>query len=166
MGKFTIQDLEPALGLCTHLVYGYAGIDPLNFKLKSLNEGLDLDQGKGHYRIITTLKRRFPQLKVLLGVGGNADLNRELYLQILENNDGQTAFINSAYTILKTYDFDGLDLAWEFPVNKPKRIRSAIGIIRFSAYKIFKMFHLIIINTFSLFRIILVWCKENCWRCR
>lgn len=119
--------MEQGLSLCTHLVYGYAGIDPLNFKCRSLNENLDLDQGKGHFRTITTLKRRYPNLKVLLSVGGDADTNRELYLQLLESNDAQTAFINSAYTLLKTYDFDGIDLAWQFPANKPKRIRSSIG---------------------------------------
>ena len=37
------------------------------------------------------------------------------------------AFVNSAYTIVKAYGFDGLDLAWEFPENKPKKIRSKIG---------------------------------------
>lgn len=127
LGKYTVQDLEPALSVCTHLVYGYAGIDPLNFKLKSLNEDLDLDKGKGNYRTITTLKRRYPQLKVLLSVGGGVDPNSPLYLQLLENPDAQTAFINSAYTILKTYEFDGIDIAWQFPTNKPKRIRSTLG---------------------------------------
>lgn len=127
LGKFTVPDLEPALSFCTHLVYGYCGIDPANSKVKSLNEGLDLDQGKGHFRTITSLKRKYPHLKVLLGVGGNADPNRDIYLQILESNDGQLAFINSAYTLLKTYDFDGLDLSWQFPSNKPKRIRSSLG---------------------------------------
>lgn len=113
--------------MCTHLVYGYAGIDPLNFKLRPLNEDLDLDKGKGNYRTITTLKRTNPQLKVLLSVGGGVDPNSQLYLQLLESPDAQTAFINSAYTILKTYEFDGIDLAWQFPPNKPKRIRSSLG---------------------------------------
>lgn len=83
--------------------------------------------GKGHYRIITQLKRRHPGVKVLLGVGGGADPNHDIYLQLLESPNGRIAFINSVYTLLKTYDFDGLDLAWQFPPNKPKRIRSSIG---------------------------------------
>lgn len=116
-------------------MYGFAGIDETNNKLKSLNENLDLDQGKGHYRIITQLKRKYPGLKVLLGVGGNADPNREIYLQLLESSGGRIAFINSAYTLLKTYDFDGLDLAWQFPTNKPKRIRSTLGGFWYSVKK-------------------------------
>lgn len=134
-GKFTEKDLTPAIPLCTHLVYGYAGIDPNTNKLVSLHPHLDLDNGKGHYRTITNLKRLNPTMKVLLGVGGNADPNREVYLTLLENHDAQTAFINSAYNLVKTYEFDGLDLAWQFPSNKPKRIRSGLGSFWYSVKK-------------------------------
>lgn len=37
------------------------------------------------------------------------------------------AFVNSAHTLVKSFGFDGLDLAWEFPETKPKKIRSSIG---------------------------------------
>lgn len=135
-----IQDLEPALQFCTHLVYGYAGIDPTNFKLKSIHENLDLDQGKGQFRLITSLKRKFPHLKVILGVGGDTDVTPDeegnKYLNLLESSTGRIAFINSAHSLVKTYGFDGLDLAWQFPKNKPKKIHSSIG----GAWKSFKKF--------------------------
>uniref|UniRef100_UPI0022EC4556 chitinase-like protein Idgf4 n=1 Tax=Anopheles cruzii TaxID=68878 RepID=UPI0022EC4556 len=51
----------------------------------------------------------------------------EKYLTLLESAGSRTAFINSAYTLLKTYDFDGLDLAWQFPQSKPKRVRGLSG---------------------------------------
>ena len=122
-----LSDLEPAIQFCNYVVYGWAGIDPGTHKLKSLNENLDLETGKGHYRLITQLKRRYPATKFLLGVGGNADSNSAAYLETLETNEARTAFINSAYTLLKTYEFDGLDLAWQFPPNKPKKIRGTVG---------------------------------------
>lgn len=127
LGKVTIAELEPAISFCDILIYGWAGIDPATNKLKSLNEKLDYDEGQGLYRQVTNLKNKYPKLKVLLGVGGNADPNRDIYLQILENPQTNAIFINSAYTLLKTYRFDGLDLAWQFKTNKPKRIRSGIG---------------------------------------
>lgn len=97
-------------------------------KLTSLNPSLDLDNGKGHYRIITQLKRKYPALKILLSVGGNADTeNTEKYLTLLESAAARIAFINSAYSLVKTYEFDGLDLAWQFPVNRPKKIKSTLG---------------------------------------
>lgn len=137
-----MPDLEQGAAFCTHLIYGYAGIDPATNKLKSLNEALDLDQGKGHFRQITLLKRRYPGLKVLLGVGGGADPNREVYLQLLESSTSRIAFINSVYTLLKSYDFDGLDLAWQFPPNKPKRIRSTIGECIYLLYSFSQICHL------------------------
>lgn len=137
LGKVTLTELEPAVSFCDFLVFGWAGIDPATNKLKSLNEKLDLDEGQGLYRQVTNLKNKYPKLKVLLGVGGNADPNRDIYLQILENPNTFSIFINSAYTYLKTYRFDGLDLAWQFKTNKPKRIRSGIGSFWYSTKKTF-----------------------------
>lgn len=59
---------------CTHLIYGYAAISD-DFKLIPLNEQFDVI--KDHYRQITDLKKRHPRLKVLLSVGGGADVNGE-----------------------------------------------------------------------------------------
>ncbi|XP_055539506.1 chitinase-like protein Idgf4 [Wyeomyia smithii] len=132
LGKVIVSDIELALPFCTHLIYGYAGVDAGNgFKLRALDESLDLDSGKGQYRQVTTLKRRNPNLKVLLSVGGYKDLAEEKpfekYLALLETSGSRTAFVNSAYALLKTYNFDGLDLAWQFPQSKPKRIRGWTG---------------------------------------
>ncbi|XP_049308514.1 chitinase-like protein Idgf5 isoform X3 [Bactrocera dorsalis] len=120
--KLTLQDLEPALQFCNYLVYGYAGIDPRTYQLKPLNKNLDITQN--HYRDITNLRHNHPQLLILLSVGGDRDLFEESpsssYLSVLENQAHRNSFINSALAHLKTYDFDGLDLAWQFPENPPK----------------------------------------------
>lgn len=135
LGKVSVSELEPAISFCDILVYGYAGIDKNTNKLISLNEKIDLDNGQGLYRQITSLKTKYPKLKVLLGVGGNADPEQDIYVQLLENRAAFPIFINSAYTLVKTYNFDGLDLAWQFKPNKPKRIRSKVGGFWYSAKK-------------------------------
>lgn len=131
MGKLTIADLEPALSFCTHLVYGSAGLNAATHKLESINPKLDLDQDKGHFRQITQLKRKYPALKVILSVGGGADRADEnpsaKYLELLESSAARIAFINSAYALIKTYEFDGLDLAWQFPADRPIKIKSGLG---------------------------------------
>lgn len=141
LGKITVTDIELALPFCTHLLYGFAGVNPENFKLRALDESLDLDSGKGQYRLATTLKRRYPNLKVLLSVGGYKDLAEEKpyekYLTLLESPGSRTAFVNSVYSTLKTYEFDGLDLAWQFPQNKPKRIRGWTGKVWHGFKKLF-----------------------------
>ncbi|XP_058814816.1 chitinase-like protein Idgf4 [Topomyia yanbarensis] len=131
LGKTIVSDIELALPFCTHLIYGFAGLNPETFKVRALDASLDLDSGKGQYRQVTSLKQRFPRLKILLSVGGYKDLTEEKpfekYLALLESGGSRTSFVNSVYSLLKTYSFDGLDLAWQFPQSKPKRIRGWTG---------------------------------------
>lgn len=130
LSKLIINDLEPALQFCSHLVFGYAGISPTSNKLVSLNEKVDLDVGTGLFRQVTNLKKKFPHLKILLSVGGDADPvdpENNKYLTILESSNARIPFINSAHSLIKTYGFDGLDLAWQFNKNKPKKVHSGLG---------------------------------------
>lgn len=121
--------MEPALPFCTHLVYGWAEINFDTNKVQSRDPSLDLDTGKGFMRQITTLKRRFSHLKVLLSLGGQPyDKERtQKYHAVLESSAARQSLINSAYEMVKSYDFDGIDLAWEFPPVKPRKKRSGLG---------------------------------------
>lgn len=130
LAKLTLNDLEPALQFCTHLVYGYASINPTTNKLVAKNEKLDLDVGTGLYRTVTGLKKKYPHLKVLLSVGGDkdeVDKDDNKYLTLLESSNARIPFINSAHSLVKTYGFDGLDIAWQFPKNKPKKVHNSVG---------------------------------------
>lgn len=109
------------------MVYGFAGINPDNFKIAPLISNEELDETKGLYKQITALKTKFPALKVLLSVGGDADGNHEKYFSLLESGTGKIAFTNSVNVLLKKYGFDGLDLAFQFPKMKPKKVRSSVG---------------------------------------
>lgn len=120
-------DIEPALSSCTHLVYGFAGINPDTFKIAPLISNEELDETKGLYKQITSLKGKYPTLKIMLSVGGDADGNHEKYFSLLESSTGKIAFTNSVNVLLKKYGFDGLDLAFQFPKMKPKKIRSTVG---------------------------------------
>ncbi|KAF2900982.1 hypothetical protein ILUMI_05200 [Ignelater luminosus] len=124
--RFENTFLVDSLSHCTHLIYGYAGINSNTFKLVSLNEQFDV--ANNNYRQVTNLKKSHPNLIVLLSVGGGRDIgNKEKYLTMIEDVDDRTIFIESALAFVKTYGFDGLDLAWQFPPNKPKKIRSTAG---------------------------------------
>ncbi|GBP97637.1 Chitinase-like protein EN03 [Eumeta japonica] len=116
-------DLEPALSFCSHLVYGYAGVQPDTYKMVALNENLDTDRSHNNYRTITNLRSKFPGMKVMLSVGGDADTEE------LESPQARTAFVNSGVLLAEQYGFDGVDLAWQFYKIKPKKIRSTWGSI-------------------------------------
>ncbi|XP_073826298.1 imaginal disc growth factor 2 [Musca autumnalis] len=139
LGKLLNPDLELALQFCTHLVYGYCGIKPGTYQAFSLHE--DLDISKHQYSEVTALKRKFPHLKVLLSIGGDKDIDPEhpnKYIELLEGERvRQTAFINSAYSLVRSYGFDGIDLAYQFPKNKPRKVHSDVGLVWKKFKKIF-----------------------------
>ncbi|CAB3225965.1 unnamed protein product [Arctia plantaginis] len=123
-------DLDPALSFCTHLIYGYAGIQPDTYKMIPLNENLDIDRSHDNYRTITNFKSKYPGLKVLLSVGGDADTeDSNKYNLLLESPQARTAFVNSGVLLAERYNFDGIDLSWQFAKYKPKKIRSTWGSI-------------------------------------
>lgn len=125
LSKVTLADLEPALPFCTHLVYGYVGINADTFRLESINPKLDIEQG--HMRSITQLKSRYPHLKILLSVGGYDELEvRQKYLTLLESSAARITFINSAHAMVRSNNFDGLDMSWQFPPNYPIKIKGAV----------------------------------------
>ncbi|XP_011297816.1 chitinase-like protein EN03 [Fopius arisanus] len=129
VGKFQVADLNPVLGLCTHLVYGFAAINPDNFKIVPPN--FNTGASYGFYEFIAQLKRSFPGLKIYLSVGGNADPyeSTHKYLTLVETPEARTAFIDTLVSLLNQYDFDGVDLAWQFPPVKVEKKRGTFGSI-------------------------------------
>ncbi|XP_073826296.1 chitinase-like protein Idgf3 isoform X1 [Musca autumnalis] len=131
--KFALPDIETAIQFCTHFVYGYAGINPETYELISLNTQRDLQ--RRHFATVTALKDRYPNTKFLLSVGGDKDQNPEKYIGLLEaGREKQNKFIESAREVLRSYNFDGLDLAFQLPRNKPRKVHSDVG----QAWKSFK----------------------------
>ncbi|KAH8376875.1 hypothetical protein KR093_001821 [Drosophila rubida] len=127
-GKFSNQDLALAAQFCTHLVYGYAGVRGGNYEAYSFNDELDIQ--KHQFTEVTSLKSKYPKLKVLLSVGGDRDIDDKhpnKYIELLEaGTDRQKDFAKSALSLVQTYGFDGLDLAYQFPKNKPKEVHSGL----------------------------------------
>ncbi|TDG45111.1 hypothetical protein AWZ03_008449 [Drosophila navojoa] len=136
LAQFTFTDLELALQFCTHVIYGYAGINPDTYEMKSLNQPLDFD--RRHFAQITALKEKYPYIKFLLSVGGDRDLEQDdKYVKLLEaGTQAQERFINSAKDIIRRFNFDGLDLAFQLPRNKPRKVHSEAGMV----WKSFKKF--------------------------
>lgn len=128
--QLSLNELEPALGFCNYLIYGYAGIDAESFKIKSLSP--ELSYNRQHYSHITSLRQKHPHLRILLSVGGGRDLNAEgvpdnaKYLSLLELPESRNSFKASVREELTKYGFDGLDLAWQFPPLKPKQQQGAL----------------------------------------
>lgn len=69
-GKFPVEEIDPFL--CTHLIYGFAGLGHDN-RIRSLDSWNDLkdNYGKGAFlRFTTGLKAKNPKLKTIIAIGG------------------------------------------------------------------------------------------------
>ena len=69
-GHFDVEDIDPFL--CTHLVFGFAGLDPESYTIRALDPYNELEEnwGKGAYKRFTNLKNVNPNLVTLLAIGG------------------------------------------------------------------------------------------------
>ncbi|CAC5375850.1 E3.2.1.14 [Mytilus coruscus] len=69
------------------------------------------------YSQLNDLKRQNPSLKTLLALGGWT-AGSVVYSQMVTTQDSRAEFISSAIQYLRKYDFDGLDIDWEYPSNR------------------------------------------------
>lgn len=115
LGKFTVDDIVPTL--CTHLVYAFAALNIARNSIESMSPNYDLEDnnGTGAYKKMTSLKQTYPHLKVLLAMGGWEERVRKNYSEVMESPSRRRAFISSVSSFLREYEFDGLDLHWQYP---------------------------------------------------
>ncbi|XP_012274435.1 probable chitinase 2 [Orussus abietinus] len=116
-GQFGFDELRPEH--CTHLIYAFAGLNATTSTIVSLDPWADFEEnyGKGTYRKMTGLRRQFPGLKVTLAIGGWNEGSAN-YSALAASPERRNTFVNSVVEFLKMYDFDGLDLDWEFPAKR------------------------------------------------
>nr|CAD7429083.1 unnamed protein product [Timema monikensis] len=124
-GKFDVEDIDPSL--CTHLIYGFAGLGESN-SIKALDSWNELpdDYGKGEYRVMflsdafgrfVKLKAISPQTKVMLAIGGWNEGSSK-YSDMASTASNRQQFADSVVAFLTKYGFDGLDVDWEYPAQR------------------------------------------------
>jgi chitinase len=112
----------------THVIYAFARIGP-NGRLALGDRCLDLGecagrsgQGSvgagGNFAQLRILKERYPQLKLLMAVGGWTGSGR--FSDVAVTPESRRAFVESAIDVVIRQQaalFDGIDIDWEYPVG-------------------------------------------------
>lgn len=110
--KFLPENIDPYL--CTHLVYAFS-------KINDKNEMTTFEWNDDQlYKRFNALKKQNTDLVTLLAVGG---WNHEggvvsPFSRMAASAASRKVFVKSVVTMLRKFDFDGLDLDWEYPANR------------------------------------------------
>ncbi|KAK6182617.1 hypothetical protein SNE40_010260 [Patella caerulea] len=110
--RFLPFNIDPFL--CTHLIFSFSKID-YNGHLAPY-EWNDI-QYPHLYRQFNGLKKKNPVLKTLLAVGGWTHGSKP-FTDMVKTDEGRQSFIDHSVQYLRTHNFDGLDLDWEYPANR------------------------------------------------
>ncbi|MCL6443269.1 MAG: glycoside hydrolase family 18 protein [Alicyclobacillus sp.] len=79
-----------------------------------LGESSDPNAIKGNFGELMLLKQKYPNLKTIISVGGWG--NSAAFSTVAATQASRDTFADSVVQFLKEYDFDGIDIDWEYPV--------------------------------------------------
>lgn len=102
------------LGVYSIINFAFATIDPQTFEVLP-----DSSDDISMYSRVTALKKQDPSLRVFIAIGGwtfnDPGPTATTFSDIAGSETNQKAFFKSLIAFLNKYDFDGIDLDWEYP---------------------------------------------------
>ena len=107
-GKFTPDNIDPFM--CTHINYAFANLT--NGVLSQFEWNDDVNYAK-----VMALKTINPSLKVLLSVGG-WNLGSGVFSNMAIDANTRASFVSTSVSFLRKWNFDGLDIDWEYPGSR------------------------------------------------
>nr|UDL18267.1 imaginal disc growth factor [Bemisia tabaci] len=112
-GVAKTSNITEAATLCDQLYYGYYKINS-DYELET---SYKYPYVKGaNIATANNMKAINPNLKVLLVVGGNVPNKKsDRALSVVETPEKRTTFINSVHKTIMDYNYDGVDLGWQWP---------------------------------------------------
>jgi chitinase len=113
-GKYEPESYIP--GICTHIFFAFAKLNS-DFTAAAFDPedlpGDSWDKG-GYFARVNALKTKQPGLKTILSFGGWS-AGTALFKQMAANDQNRQKFVKSAIDFINKYNFDGIDIDWEYP---------------------------------------------------
>lgn len=120
----SFQPEDVPIGVYTHINFAFAVIDPVSYRIAP-SSASDVHL----YKQVTDLKKRDKNLKVFIAIGGwsynDRGPTRETFSNLAADPAKQKVFFKSLVSFMNTYNFDGVDIDWEYPGAKDRGGRGA-----------------------------------------
>ncbi|KAF9775553.1 hypothetical protein IL306_006324, partial [Fusarium sp. DS 682] len=104
------------MGLYTHINFAFGSINPNTFLIEASDA-----RDKEMYQRLMLLKKKDKNLKIYLAIGGwtfnDPGPTASVFSDLAASKARQRTFFNSVQSFMAQYNFDGLDLDWEYPVD-------------------------------------------------
>uniref|UniRef100_A0A7E4UQ94 Chitin-binding type-2 domain-containing protein n=1 Tax=Panagrellus redivivus TaxID=6233 RepID=A0A7E4UQ94_PANRE len=119
IGRFVPENYQA--GLCTHIFFGYATINPDYSIAVPSDPASDLTRNNvtGLYGRVNNLKNKQPGLKTVLSFGGQGTESWK-FSRVVADATRRGSFISTALELVKSYGFDGIDISWFYPTTADK----------------------------------------------
>lgn len=120
----TVKDIDPTL--LTHVNFAFAnlnedgevvvGDEDVDLKMNFGTElGGSTEDSKGHFGQFFQLKAKYPNIKVLISIGGWSWSTK--FSDVAADPKKRDKFAASAAMFVSKYGLDGVDIDWEYPVE-------------------------------------------------
>jgi len=118
--QYVPEDINPFL--YTHINYAFAYIDGSTYELIPTEwNDQSTDWSEGMYARVQDLKKRNPNLKTLLSVGGwNFNYYSStswIFSAVSATSSSRQTFVKNALQYITQWGFDGIDIDWEYPAD-------------------------------------------------
>lgn len=110
---YTPDKLQPIMNSLDQLMYSFLYFDQ-SYKVYTIEP-----KDPQFIPQVVQYKQSNPKLKVIASIGG-WNFPSEMFSKMVSTPANRKAFIDSLNVIMKKYNFDGVDLDWEYPCSKSR----------------------------------------------
>ncbi|KAF7596873.1 hypothetical protein BBP40_011918 [Aspergillus hancockii] len=98
----------------THLIFSFGFVAPNTYEIQPMP-----DTDPALFTQVTNVKKKNPNLKVLIALGGWSHTDpgpyQAVFTTMVSTPENRQKFIKNLLTFLPQYGFDGVDIDWEYP---------------------------------------------------